>query len=199
MKGVGFWSALGVFVLGTAYLVTLSLGVAGAGLTKPIVDPVLAVMEALTVLSAGLLVVTMAALHYRVSADRRVYSLLALIFMALMASVTMSVHFVELTALRQTGSAGLVWPSIPYALELLAWDVLLGLSLLFGAFSLRGSGPEAYVRSGMFLVGILCLAGATGPTLADMRLQFIAVSGYAVGLPVVFLLLALMFRKTPEL
>jgi hypothetical protein len=30
-------------------------------------------------------------------------------------------------------------------------------------------------------------------------LQFIAVSGYAVGLPVVFLLLALMFRKTPEL
>lgn len=197
MRRIGFWSALSVSAIGAAYLVTLFIGVVDAGLSKPIADPILAIMEVLTILSAPLLVITMAAFHARTPADLRNYSLIALIFVALMAGLTMSVHFVELTALRQTGSSGLVWPSIPYALELLAWDVLLGLSLLFAAFALRGSGLEALVRSGMFLVGFLCLAGASGPVFADMRFQFIAVSGYAVVLPIVFLLLAILFRKSP--
>ena len=110
----------------------------------------------------------------------------------------MSVHFVELTALRQMGSAGLVWPSIPYALELLAWDVFLGISLLFAAHTFKGSRLEESVRAGMFFVGFLCIAGTLGPALGDMRFQFIAVAGYAVVLPVVFLLLALLFRRLPQ-
>jgi hypothetical protein len=197
MRQLGFSSAMAVFAIGTAYMVAVAIGLAESGLKKPIVDPLLAIMEVLTLLSAPLLVITMGAVHSRTSSDCKVYSLIALIFMALMAGLTMSVHFVELTALRQMGSAGFVWPSIPYALELLAWDILLGLSLLFAAFALAGSGLEAFVRSGMFLVSFLCLAGVSGPTLADMRFQFIAVLGYAVVLPIVFLLLAILFRKSP--
>jgi hypothetical protein len=197
MGRLGFWSALGVSAVGAAYLITLTVGISTAGLGAPIVDPVLAVMEVLTLMSAPLAVITMAAVHSRTLTHYKAYSLVALAFTTLMAGVTMSVHFVELTALRQMGSAGLVWPSIPYALELLAWDVLLGISLLFAALAFRGRGLEASVRTGMFIVGILCIAGTSGPALGDMRFQFVAVAGYAVGLPIVFLLLAMLFWRQP--
>jgi hypothetical protein len=198
MRRLGFWSALFLFGVGVAYIVTLAVGLATAGLTKPIVDPVLATMEGLTLLSAPLAVVTMSAVYSRASTDYRICSLVALIFMAMMAAATMSVHFVELTALRQMGSAGLAWPSVPYALELLAWDVFLGLSLLFAAPVFRGSRLEESVRVGMLVAGSLCIAGTSGPALGDMRFQFIAVAGYVVVLPVVFLLLALLFRRLPQ-
>ncbi len=195
MRRLGFCSAMGVFAIGTAYMVTVAIGLTDSGLNKPIVDPVLAVMEVLTLLSAPLLVTTMAAVHLRTLMDYRIYSLVALVFMGLTAGVTMSVHFVELTALRQMGSAGLAWPSIPYALELLAWDVLFGISLIFAGFALRGGGLEASVRYGMFFVGCLCVLGASGPVSGNMKFQFVAVIGYVVVLPAVFLSLAILLRR----
>jgi hypothetical protein len=192
---LGSWSALSVFAVGVAYIVTLSVGMAEAGFTRPIVGTILLVMEVLTLLSAPFAVITMAAVHARTTAEYKVHSLIALIFMALMAATTMSVHFVQLTALRQMGSAGIVWPSVPYALELLAWDVFLGVSLLFAAPVFRGSRLDMSVRVGMFAVGFLCLTGAAGPALGDMRFQFISVAGYAVVMPFVFLLLALLLRR----
>jgi hypothetical protein len=57
---LGVWSASALCVIGVAYVVTLAVGFASAGFAKPIVDPVLAVMEILTLLSAPILVVLMA-------------------------------------------------------------------------------------------------------------------------------------------
>ncbi len=65
MRRLGFWSALGVCAINAAYMVTLAVGLANAGLRKPIIDPVLAIMEVMTLLSAPLLVMTMAAVHAR--------------------------------------------------------------------------------------------------------------------------------------
>ena len=90
-------------------------------------------MEILTLLSAPILVVLMAAVHAYAVPQYKVHSLIAFAFMVLMAGLTSSVHFVELTAVRQSATASLTWPSMAYALELLAWDVFLGLSLLFAA------------------------------------------------------------------
>jgi hypothetical protein len=74
-------------------------GLASAGFAKPIVDPVLAVMEILTLLSAPILVVLMAAVHAYAAPQYKVDSLVAFAFTVLMAGLTSSVHFVELTAL----------------------------------------------------------------------------------------------------
>ena len=63
MNRLGVWSASALCVIGVAYVVTLAVGFASAGFAKPIVDPVLAVMEILTLLSAPILVVLMAAVH----------------------------------------------------------------------------------------------------------------------------------------
>ena len=59
---LGIWSAVAVFLIGVAYFITLAIGFAVHGLSQPIVDPILAIMEVLTLLSALPMVVLMAAI-----------------------------------------------------------------------------------------------------------------------------------------
>jgi hypothetical protein len=180
--------------VGIAYAIALTVGFAVHGLAEPIVDPILAVMEVLTVLSALPMVVLMAAIHSFAAADRKVFGVVALAFTILFAGATIAVHFVELTARRQLGSAGIVWPSAAYAVELLAWNLLLGLALLFAARVFAGMGRERNVRRGMHVTGLLCIAGVVGPVVGNMRLQLVGVFGYAAALPVVCLMVASVFH-----
>jgi hypothetical protein len=192
---LGRWSALGVFLIGLAYVAVLAVGFARHGLAEPIVDPVLAIMEVLTLVSAPLLIVMMAAVHGYASPERRTYGVIALAFMTLAAGLTSAVHFVELTAVRQLGSSGIVWPSASYAVELLAWNLFLGLSLLFAAPVFEGGSLERRIRRGLVVGGALCVAGVVGPAVGDMRLQLVGVLGYAGVLPVVCFMLARLFRR----
>jgi hypothetical protein len=192
---LGSWAAIALFLVGLAYVAVLAVGFAEHGLAEPIVDPVLARMEVLTLISAPLLIVMMAAVHGRAPPERRTYGLIALAFTTLAAGVTSAVHFVELTAVRQLGSSGIVWPSASYAVELLAWNLFLGLALLFAAPAFQGRGLEAHVRRGLVIGGALCVAGVIGPAVGDMRLQLLGVLGYAGVLPVVCFMLARLFRR----
>jgi hypothetical protein len=184
-----------MFLIGVAYFVTLAIGFAVHGFAEPIVDPILAVMEVLTLMSAPLIVVMIAAIHGYASDDRKIYGLIALAFAILFAGMTSAVHFMELTPLRQVGSAGIVWPSPVYAVELLAWNFFLGLALLFAAPVFDGRGPDRGVRGGLLIGGALCVAGTVGPAVGNMRLQLVGLVGYAIVLPVVCFMLARRFRS----
>jgi hypothetical protein len=166
-------------------------------LHEPITDPVLAIMEVLTLLSAPAIVTLMAAVHERAMPERKVYGLIALAFGTLCAGTTSAIHFIELTAVRQMEGGGIVWPSCTYAAELLAWDVFLGLALVFAAPVFAGGQRERTVKRGLLACGALCLAGTIGPVLGDMRLQLVGVLGYAGLLPVVSFLLARLFARQP--
>ena len=190
---LGRWSAIAVCLIGVGYLVTLAIAFAVYGLAEPIVDPILAIMEVLTFLSAPLMVVIMAAIHGYASVDRKIYAVIALAFTIVFAGTTSAVHFVELTALRQLGSAGIAWPSPLYAVELLAWNLFLGLGLLFAAPVFNGRIRERGVRRGLFICGVLCVSGIVGPAVGNMRLQLVGVFGYAAVLPVVCFMLARLF------
>jgi hypothetical protein len=192
---VGRWSSLAVFVVGVAYLIALAIGFTTRGLSAPIVDPLLAVMEILTFIAALLLLVMMGAIHGRAREERKTVSAVAFAFMILATGMTSIVHFVELTAVRQLGSASLVWPSAAYAVELLAWDVFLGLSLVFAALTFEDSGRERPVRRGLLVCGILCLLGVVGPVVGNMRIQLVGVFAYGGVLPVVCLFLSRFFRS----
>lgn len=192
---LGFWSAVTLAGIGVAYAITLAAGFARHGLNEPITDPVLAIMEVLTLLSAPTIVMLVAAIHHDAPPGLRIHGTLALAFATLFAGITSAVHFVELTAARQLGEGGLAWPSRAYAAELLAWDVFLGLSLVGAAFALDQSGQARTVRRGLLATGILCLAGTAGPAVGNMRLQLVGVLGYAGVLPVVAWLLARHFAR----
>jgi hypothetical protein len=195
MNKIGMWSALGMFVVGILYVITVAIGMCSVGLTKPIVDPILGTMEVLTLITAPLLVILMSAIHRTAPEDQKIYSLIALAFAVLVAGLTGAVHFVGLTVLRQTGMEGIVWPSIIYGVELLAWDIFLGLSLLFAAPVFQGIGLKRNIRTALIITGALCLIGSVGPITGDMRLQFVSVLGYGILLPVVWLMIARYFQQ----
>lgn len=190
----GQWSSLGVSLVGAVYAVALIVGFVTRGLSSPIVDPLLAIMELLTTIAAPLLLVMMAAIHGRASNERPLAGMVALVFMALATGITSVVHFVQLTAMRQLGTAGLVWPSPLYAAELLAWDVFVGLSLVFAALALETTRGQRLVRLGLLTCGLLCLVGVLGPASGNMRLQFVGVFGYGLVLPVVCFGVSNLFR-----
>jgi hypothetical protein len=124
--------------------------------------------------------------------------LISLAFAVLVAGLTGAVHFVGLTVLRQTGMEGIVWPSIIYGVELLAWDIFLGFSLLFAAPVFQGSRLKLNIRAALIITGALCLTGSLGPITGDMRLQFVSVLGYGILLPVVWLMIARYFHSLKE-
>ena len=192
---LGFLSSAGLFLVGIGYAIVVAVGIAQAGLDRPIVDPTLAVMEIITLLAAPLVVILMAAIYSYAAEDRKPLALIALSFGVLMAGLTSGVHFVTLSSGRQTDFTVLEWPSVFYAVELLAWDVFLGLSLLFAAPVFAGPGLHSRARWSMAATGILCLIGAIGPIVGNMAIQRIGIAGYGILLPVSCLTLAFVFRR----
>lgn len=185
--------------MGVVYLVVLGLGFARHGLSEPITDPVLAVMEVLTLASAFPLVSLVLAVLLVAPEERRAHGILALCFIVMFATATSAVHLVLLTAGRQLGMEGLVWPSPAYAVELLAWDLLLGVALIFCAAALDPRQASPALRRGVHVTGLLCIAGIIGPVLGNMRLQLVGVFGYAIALPVVAIALTRWFSQGADL
>ena len=169
-------------------------------------DPFLTLLELLIFLSLPPFDAMAAAIHAWAPADRKPATLAALAFMTIFAALSGGVHFVRLTALRQLEAAGgavpdllhiQLWPSIPAALDFLAWDLFLGLALLCAAPAFAGGGLARWVRIGFTASGALCLAGLLGPATGDLRFQMIAPLGFAFLLPATCIPLAILFGREP--
>ena len=207
-RSIGMWSAISMAVLGGIYVCVGGVGVLmrPPGLAPLFqVDPYLAILEFLIILSAVALVAMMAAIHTWAPPESKTRSLIALAFMIAFAILTCSTHFTSLTVGRQIvpGSMPLVsqqlsmvtWPTIALALDLLAWDFFLGLSLLWAAPVFRGDRLQNMVRMFMYAGAFLCLAGTAAPLSGHMWLQVSAIVGYALVLPVVCILVARLFAR----
>jgi len=206
---LGKAAAFTVFFLLIAYAVTLVLGFLSLkSPSDPIGAPFFSVLELLIVVIAPLMVIVMVAVHAYASPETKMYSLTALAFMVLMASITCTVHFVILTVSRQIEAAGFLWaslffsfkwPSVAYTMDILAWDFFFALSMLFAAPVFKIGRLEKTVRILMIVSGLLSLAGLIGVPLANMNVRNIGILGYAGVSMVVFLLLGIVFGRTQQL
>ncbi len=204
-RRLGRTAAWAVFFLLAAYAVTLALGLLSLqSPADPIGDPYFSLLELLIVVLAPLMVVVMVAVHGYASPGARAYSLTALASMVIMAGITSSVHFVILTVSRRIASAGFPWasflfsfewPSVVYALDILAWDVFFALSMLFAAPVFRTGRLEKTVGVLMVASGVLSLAGLAGVPLGDMNIRNIGILGYVGVSLIVFPLLAIVFGR----
>lgn len=202
---VGRIAALSVFVLGVAYVIVTALGFLSLESPQdPIGHPYVTLMELLILPLAALYLVTMVAVHAYARPGDNAYSLIALVFMTISAAITTSVHFLVLTVGPQLEAAGpswapyvfsFTWPSILYALDILAWDWFFALSLLFASFVFRGGTLERVVRALLIISGVLSLAGLVGVPLGDMQVRNIGIVGYAVVSPIAFLLIGVLFGR----
>lgn len=201
----GIVSAIGTVFLIGVYAATLVAGLLSLqSPQQPIGDPVFSILEVLILLLMPPMVALMVAVHAWAPAEARVFSLTALVFMSLLAGLTCSLHFVILTVGRQPAFAQLAWtplllsfewPSVTYALDILAWDVFFALSVLFAAPVFRGSRLATSIRVLLVASGTLALGGLSGVVVGDMRLRMIGVVGYVGVFPVAALLLAILFYR----
>lgn len=205
-RRLGITAALGVVLLLSGYAATLAVGFASLDSPdQPIGDPMFSILEILIILMMPALVALMVAVHAWAAEDVKALSLTALMFMSLLAVVTASVHFLVLTLSRQPEFArqswaplvfSFRWPSVAYALDILAWDVLFPLSMFFAAPVFGGRRLTGWIRIAMLASGMLALVGLAGVVTGDMQLRNIGILGYVPVFLVVAVLLAVLFRRT---
>ena len=195
-----------------AYVVTTILGF--ASLESPedaIGDPYFTIMEIL-ILAIMLPMVLSIILFQRLicSKTHPFFGQASVIFMALCAGVTSCVHATVLAVSREfyqesenigaelihTYLFSFQWPSVVYALDILAWDWFFGLSMMFGAVAVawkEGTKIERALRVLMCISGILSVVGLIAVPLNDMNVRIIGIIGYAFFGIGVFIAMALVF------
>ena len=199
-RRVGEVSAWASVVLGCLYGPAIVAGIiAPDGAAK---TALLAAAEVLTLVTAIPLVGVSAALYLCAPARRRIWGLAGFGFMLLLAGTTMSVHFIELTVARHLAASPLTgpmfgwdWPAVAYGLDVVAWDLFLGIALICAALTLPGRTARWACRL-LLASGCLSLAGLVGPALDAMGLRAIGIVGYAIVLPVAAVLLARLLHRT---
>lgn len=205
-RAVGRAAAWAAFLVGQVYAIAALLGFLSLESPQdPIGDPFLSIMALLLVLLAPFMVACIVAVHAYASPELKVYSLMALAFMILVAGISSSVNFAVLTVSRQAEAAGLSWlplflpykwPAVAYALDILAWDWFFALSMLSAAPVFKEGKLERIVQILMIVSGVFCLVGLIGVPFAGVPALSVGIIGYGVVAPVVFLLLAVVFGRT---
>lgn len=190
-----------VAVLCVAYAVVLAIGLATLpSPDEPIQNPWFAAMEVLILAIAPAMVTFAVGFHACVAAERRLLAMLSVVFMSMCAVVTCCVHCAVLTLGRQavfastdwaTAVFSFRWPSVAYALDILAWDLFFALAAMFAALAVQGSGLASLVRGLLFGSAAFAFIGLAGVPLADMNIRNIGIVGYAVLFPTAAVLIAL--------
>ena len=198
-------SALGTVLLSAVYGTTLVAGLMSLPSPRqPIGDPLFSILEILIILTIPPMVALMVAVHAWAPGEAKVFSLMALVFASLLAGITSSVHFAILTLSHHPAFSGLEWtplflsfkwPSVAYALDILAWDVFFALSVLSAAPVFSGNLLSVSIRALLVASGALALAGLSGVIVGDMQLRNIGIMGYAGVFPIAALLLAILFHR----
>ena len=207
-RSFGILSAAATVILLVAYAVTLVVGLLSLeSPQEPIGDPMFTILEILIIVMMPAMVALMVAVHAWAPMHAKTLTLTSIVFMGLLAGVTSVVHFCVLSLSRQPEFAGqswlpmvvsFKWPSVVYALDILAWDIFFPLSMLFAAPVFWGSRLAAWIRVLMIASGVLAFAGLSGVVVGDMQLRNIGIVGYVgVFLVVATLLAVLFYRATP--
>jgi hypothetical protein len=214
-RRLGLTSAVATVVLVAAYAATLTVGLAALkSPDQPIANPMFSILEILIIVMMPVnlcLMITAwsaSAVHAFAPPNVKALSFTAVVLMALLAGLTSSLHFVILTLShqptieRQTWLSLVLtfnWPSVAYALDILAWDVFFALSMLFAAPVFRGSVLTNWIRWLMAASGTLALAGLSGVAVGNMQLRNIGLVGYVPVFLVVAVLLGVLFYRTVTL
>ena len=204
-RRIGVFAGNAVAVLCTIYAIALGAGLAtlpSPGV--PIRNPWFTVMELLILGIAPAMVVFTVGLRAWVLVERTLPAQLSVIFMSMCALLTCCVHFAVLTLSRQPAFAagqwstlvfGFRWPSLAYALDILAWDVFFPLSALCSALAIQRAGLAGVARGLLFASAVLAFIGLAGIPLANMKVRNLGILGYAVLYPIAAVLLTVVLRR----
>ena len=189
----------------TAYALVLAAGLLTLpSADLPIQDPWFSLMELLILIIAPTMVVYAVGLHAIAAPARRPIALAGVVFMSLCAVISCSVHFAVLTVSRHPAFIDLAltpllfsfaWPSLVYALDILAWDFFFALGALFAGLSVEGAGRRRLPRALLIASAALAFVGLAGVPLSNMQVRNIGIVGYALLFPAGAWLMARALRS----
>ncbi|WP_143738180.1 hypothetical protein [Erythrobacter donghaensis] len=192
-------SGLAVIGLHFAYAAVTACGFVALELhDAPIADPWFAAMEWLIILIGPAVLLFLAALG-RIEGARQVWIHVALALAVVTFALSASLHTMILALGRESplvapaGPLGFTWPSVAYAIDILAWDWFFALGLLCCAMALREVPHMLAARRTFLAAGLLALTGLAGPLTGAMMLRNLGIIGYAV----VFPLAVVLVLRTP--
>ena len=167
-RRLGLFSAGATAILLVAYAITLAIGLVSLkSPDDPIGNPWFTMLEVEIIVRMPAIVTLFVAVHAWAPAGAKTLSLSSLIFMAVLAGITCSLHLVFLTLSRQAEFADqpwlrlfmtFEWPSVAYALDILAWDIFFAVAMLCAAPVFSGSRVAERIRRLMIASGVLSLA-----------------------------------------
>jgi len=206
---MGRIASYAVAILLVAYVITTLLGFASLeSADDPIEDPYFTLMEVFILLLMPLMMLSLVAFHEWAPPAKQIYSLGALGFLAITVGITSSVHFVVWTVggpiSEQVENAEYLfsfsWPSVAYALDILAWDWFFGICMILGAIVVGWTSIiEKSLRILMLVSGVMSLVGLIAIPLDNMQIRIVGIVGYAlVTIPVFVLLGVLLGRPKAE-
>lgn len=197
-------SSLSLFALGVLYIFVTSLGLMSLNQpTDPIGNPYLSIMEIIIITMTPFMVMLTVSIYVYNGDNNRVTNLLSVVFMVMASTLTSGVHMVVLSINNQAGSSqlpwynqffGWVWPSVVYALDILAWDFFFALAILLLI-------PNFIRKSRLIVVllmisGILSLVGLVSIMTGDMQFRLMTgVVGYALVFPFASLMIGLKYFR----
>ena len=204
-RRLGLVSSGATIVLIILYVAALAIGLATLPSPDlPIADPWFTAMEVLILLLMPVIVLFLAAVHAYADLKVRPFALAALGFGIALTVVTSSLHFCILTLGRTPEFQALAtaplmlsfnWPSVVYALDILAWDVFFALMVLSLVPVFAGPRLNRAIRWTLGLSGLLALAGLGGVVTGDMLIRDIGIIGYVLIYPIAVGMIGLRFRQ----
>lgn len=215
---VGSRACFVVVLLLVAYLVTTIAGLSDLpSKDDPIQDPYFTTMEILILLMMIPMLVAMDAYRERIRSTEHHTTTqggwlgsLALIFLILSTAITSSVHAAVLMAnrsdaLKQENQVlydyifSFNWPSVVYALDILAWDWFFALSMITAGFACNVASPprrfERMMQALFITSGGLSLLGLIAVPLDNIQVRIIGIFGYAVITIPLFFVLGIYIAK----
>jgi len=202
----GIISGVGYTILSIIYVVTLIFGFLSLRTPdEPIGDPMFTILEVSIILIMCFGITLMSVVHAWASNQTKVFSLVAVVFMSLVAVITCSVHFVVLTMSQQEVISEIVWmplfisfkwPSIGYALDILAWDVFFPLAVLFAVPVFSSNRLAKLIKVLLIVSGVLAFSGLIGVFANDMQVRNIGILGYAIVFPIAVGFMSMLFYRT---
>ena len=206
LRLLGIASSVSYVILSLLYVATLAIGLLLLpSQDDPIGDPMLTIIEMLIIpiMVAG--IVLMSVIYAWASPEKRPFGIAALVFISLTAVVTCSVHFVILTVSREATFTEFAWaplllsfrwPSVAYALDILAWDVFFPLGALFSALVFGREGLPGRIRTLLIVSAVLSFAGLAGVIVGDMMVRNIGIIGYALIFPIAVAFIGILLLRT---
>jgi hypothetical protein len=190
---MGVVSGYLVAILSALYAAILFVGLITLPTPEhPIQNPWFTIMELLILVIAPAMVAFTVALHSWVPQEKKSAAVLSIVFMSLCTAITSSVHFCVLTLSRNPLVStmdwapfvfGFTWPSLSYAMDILAWDIFFALAAFFCALSLRGNANARHEHWLLISASATSFLGLAGVVLENMNIRNIGIVGYVLLFP----------------